>query len=69
MALKESNKDRKKRLAREEALNKMAKNAEPKSGVEGWISIDKIPYYHPTSTQTKWIVYGVLAAIVALLIL
>ena len=62
MALKESNKDRKKRLAKEAETKKV-------SGVEGWISQDKIPYFQPTMTQTKWIIAGVVATIVALLIL
>ena len=60
MALKESNKDRKKRLANE------AKQA---SEVTNFISIDKVPYFQPTTKQAKWIVYGVIATIIALLIL
>ena len=62
MALKESNKDRKKRLAKEAA-------AKPVSGVEGWISQDKVPYFQPTMNQTKWIIASVVAVIVTLLIL
>ena len=62
MAMKESNKDRAKRLAKEAA-------AKPISGVEGWVSQDKVPYFQPTEKQTKWIIIGVVATIVALLIL
>ena len=62
MAMKESNKDRAKRLAKEAA-------AKPISGVEGWVSQDKVPYFQPTVTHTKWIIAGVVTAIVVLLIL
>ena len=61
MAMKESNKDRSKRLAKE--------SIQPKSGVEGWVSQDNVPYFRPTEKQTKWIIIGVVATIVALLIL
>lgn len=60
MALKESNKDRKKRLANE---------TNQASEVTNFISIDKVPYFQPTMNQSKWIIAGVVAAIVALLIL
>ncbi len=60
MALKESNKDRKKRLANE---------TNQASEVKNFISIDKVPYFQPTVTHTKWIIGGVIAVIVALLII
>lgn len=83
MAMKESNKDRSKRLAKEEekanrlfALNEMATNAEelgldyePKSGVEGWVSQDSIPYQAIEARHVKWVIGAVVVTIVALLIL
>lgn len=85
MAMKESNKDRARRLAKEEekanrlfALNETATNAEelgldheskPKSGVEGWISQDAIPYQAIDAKHVKWVIGAVVVTIVALLIL
>ena len=84
MAMKESNKDRAKRLAKEaetakrlEALDKMAEDSQklglyedykPKSGVEGWVSQDAFPHAKLTTMQFKWIAIGVAVALVALLI-
>ena len=77
MAMKESNKDRSKRLAKEKALNNMVKDAEelgltydkPTSGVEGWISQDALPRPDLNKTHFKWIAIGVGVALVALFIL
>ena len=85
MAMKESNKDRARRLAKEAekanrlfALNEMATNAEeldfdtdvkPKSGVEGWVTNDAFPHANLTPKHLKWIAIGVGVAIVALLII
>jgi hypothetical protein len=77
MAMKESNKDRSKRLAKEKALDNMVKNAEeleltydkPTSGVEGWISQDAFPRPDLQSKHFKWIAIGVGVAVVALFIL
>jgi hypothetical protein len=71
MAMKESNKDRAKRLAKEAVLNSTAHDTKttPKSGVEGWISQDAMPRPDLTSKHFKWIAIGVGVAIVALVIL
>ena len=63
MAMKESNKDRAKRLAQE------AEQVKPKSGVEGWISQDSFPRPTLTNKHFKWIAIGVGVSLVALLIL
>jgi len=85
MAMKESNKDRARRLAKEEekanrlfALNEMATNAEelgldydtkPTSGVEGWVSQDSIPYQAIEARHVKWVIGAVVVTIVVLLVL
>lgn len=77
MAIKESNKDRSKRLSKEKALDNMVKNSEdlglnydkPTSGVEGWVAQDAFPHADLTSKHLKWIAFGVGIAIMALLII
>lgn len=71
MAMKESNKDRAKRLAKESASVQAGTSvkSEPKSGVEGWIGQDTFPHAELENKHFKWIAIGVGVAIVALLII
>lgn len=77
MAMKESNKVRAERLAKEKALDNIVKNAEdlsltydkPSSGVEGWVSQDAFPHAELDKKHFKWIAIGVGVAIIALIII
>ena len=75
MALKTSNKNRKKvetlHTIKEITMEDVEayKEAEKISGVEGWVSQDAIPYQTLNPKQVKWVIGAVVVAIVALLII
>ena len=61
--MKESNKDRSKRL------RNMQEEIKPKSGVEGWITQDSFPHAELTKKHFKWIAIGIGISLVALFII